>query len=72
MKPITVVEYDGRSTLTITGPEKMKSYLTVMPEFAYLIGGALEALSKAMPFTHKIEINVPKSGGWQYTAYFGD
>ena len=72
MKPITAIEYDGRQSLVITGPEKMVSHMTVMPEFAYLMRVALLALSKRAPDTHKIELKGNDPVRWQYTGYFKD
>ena len=42
MKTITVIKYNGRQSLEITGPEKMVSHMTVMPEFARQRSCALE------------------------------
>ena len=73
MHPITSIIYDGRTTFTITGPAKMRSYMTVSREFAYLTRLALSALNTSAPDTHKIEINRRDVRiSWQYTAYFGD
>ena len=72
MQPITAIEYDGRSSLQISGPAKMLSHMTVMPEFAYLMRIALMALSERAPDTHRLELKGNNPIRWQYTAYFGD
>lgn len=72
MQPITRIEYNGRQTVTIDGPAKMKSHMTVMPELARLLWLGLHALSQGNPTAHKIEFTsatIRANRSWIYTRY---